>query len=96
MNFGLRIPIIIGALNGFLAGGIGSMIQNKLMGNLKYGSSWFLYNSASWAAIFAIAWTIAWQPDNFVKVAIAGAFIMIASGISLVMFLKKNPQIEFS
>jgi hypothetical protein len=95
-NSELNAPIIIGAINGFLAGGLSSLIQNKLMGNEKYGLRWFLYNSISWAAIFSIAWFIGWEPDNSINVAIAGAFFMITSGISLVVFLKRTPQIEFS
>jgi hypothetical protein len=87
---------IIGAIIGLLAGGISSLGQNKLMGNTRYGTRWFLYNTISWAVIFAIAWSIGWQEDAWVNVAIAAAFIMIASGIGLVIFLRTTPQVEFS
>ncbi len=96
MERGFIMPLVIGALNGFLAGTISSLAQNQLMGNTKYGGRWFLYNAVSWAIIFAIGWRIGWQHGDFTKVAIAGAFIMIASGISLVVFLRGTPQIEFS
>jgi hypothetical protein len=96
MERGFIMPLVIGALNGFLAGAISSLAQNRLMGNIKYGGRWFLYNAVSWAIIFAIGWRIGWQQGNFTNVAIAGAFIMIASGISLVVFLRGTPQIEFS
>jgi hypothetical protein len=96
LNSGLEVPIIIGAVNGALAGGISSWAQNRLMGNQKYGSSWLLYNSVSWAIIFAIAWLIGWSPMNTTLIALAGGFLMVASGISLVAFLRNNPQIEFS
>lgn len=90
-------PLVIGAINGFLAGAISSAAQNRLMGNTKYGGRWFFYNAVSWAIIFAIGWLIGWQQSSdFTNVAIAGAFIMIASGISLVVFLRGTPQIEFS
>ena len=96
MEGGFIMPLVIGALNGFLAGAISSVAQNKLMGNIKYSARWFLYNAVSWAIIFAIGWRIGWQQGDFTNVAIAGAFIMIASGISLVVFLRGTPQIEFS
>jgi Co/Zn/Cd efflux system component len=99
MDLGIRgtgSSLIIGAINGFLAGTISSVAQNKLMGNKKYGARWFLFNTISWTVIFSIAWKIGWLPENTVNVAIAGAFLMIASGISLVVFLRGTPQIEFS
>jgi hypothetical protein len=95
-NSGLRISILIGGVNGVLAGGISSFAQNRLMGNKKYGVRWFLFNAVSWAIIFSIAWTIGWNPYNLILTALAGGFLIIASGISLVVFLRKTPQIEFS
>ena len=95
INSGTRSSVIVGAVNGILAGGISSLAQNRLMGNKKYGARWFLYNLISWAAIYSIAWTVAWKP-NTLTLALASAFIMVASGISLVVFLRKTPQIEFS
>lgn len=95
MNSGLREPFTIGAINGLLAGGISSLAQNRLMGNKKYGARWFFYNVISWAIIYSVAWRLAWVP-NIITLALAGGFLMIASGISLVTFLRKTPQIEFS
>ena len=95
MNGGMREPFTIGAINGLLAGGISSLAQNRLMGNKKYGARWFFYNAVSWAVIYSIAWRLAWDP-NTITLALAGGFLMIASGISLVIFLRKTPQIEFS
>lgn len=86
---------IIGAVNGLLAGGISSSIQNRLMGTKKYGWRWFLYNTISWALIFAVAWYVAWVP-NPVTTAVAGGLLVVASGVSLTVFLRKTPQIEFS
>ena len=96
LNSGLEVPILIGAINGALAGGLSSWIQNRLMGNQKYSSQWFSYNLISWACIFAIAWLIGWSPMNTTLIALAGGFLMVASGISLVAFLRRTPQIEFS
>jgi hypothetical protein len=96
LNLGLNVAPLIGAINGLLAGGISSLAQNSLMGNKKYGVHWFLYNSISWASLFAIAWLIGWSPMNTILVAVAAAFLMVASGISLVFFLRNTPQIEFS
>ena len=96
LDSGLEIPLIIGAINGLLAGGISSLAQNKLMSNKKYGMRWFLYNSISWALIFAIGWLIGWSPMNTTLIALAAGFLMVATGISLVVFLRQTPQIEFS
>ena len=96
LDSGLEVPLIIGAINGLLAGGIGSLAQNKLMSNKKYGLRWFFYNSLSWAIIFAIGWLIGWSPMNTTLIALAGGFLMVATGISLVVFLRQTPQIEFS
>jgi hypothetical protein len=96
LNSGLYVQPIIGAVNGLLAGGISSLAQNRLMSNKKYGWRWFLYNSISWALIFAIAWAIGSDPNNLPLVALAGGFLIVACGISLVLFLRKTPQIEFS
>ena len=97
INSGIRTALIIGATNGMLAGGISSFAQNKLMGNKKYETLWFLYNLIAWTIIYSIAWMAAWSPDtnNFI-LALAGGFVIIASGISLVLFLRQTPQIEFS
>ena len=96
LDSGLDVPLIIGAINGLLAGGISSLVQNKLMRNKKYGMRWFFYNSLSWAIIFAIGWLIGWSPMNTTLIALAGGFLMVATGISLVVFLRQTPQIEFS
>ena len=96
LNAGLYVQPIIGAVNGLLAGGISSLAQNRLMSNKEYGFRWFSYNAISWAVIFAIAWAIGSDPTNLALVAVAGAFLMVASGISLVAFLRRTPQIEFS
>lgn len=96
LNSGLYVQPIIGAVNGLLAGGISSLAQNRLMGNKKHGLRWFAYNSSSWALIFAIAWAIGSDPNNLPLVALAGSFLMVASGVSLVLFLRRTPQIEFS
>jgi len=96
LDSGLDVPLIIGAINGLLAGGLSSLAQNKLMSNKKYGLRWFFYNALSWAIIFAIGWLIGWSPMNTTLIALAGGFLMVATGISLVVFLRQTPQIEFS
>jgi len=96
INSGLIQPVVIGIINGFLSGGISSLAQNRMMANKKYGTRWFLYNIFSWPVIFAVAWSIAWQSTNIIILAAAGIFVVIASGIGLVIFLRGSPQIEFS
>jgi len=95
INYGSRQPFIIGAVNGALAGGLSSLAQNKVMGNRTYGIRWFLYNLVSWTVIDMIAWSVAWIPSTQ-TMALAGGFILVASGIGLVIFLRQTPQIEFS
>lgn len=96
MNLGILIPFIIGGFNGMIAGGISSLNQNKVMKNEKHGASWFLYSLISWTVIFSIGWPIGWRAESGIALALAIVFIMVASGISLALFLNKTPQIEFS
>lgn len=96
INAGLNAPIVLGAVTGALAGGTSSFVQNRLMGNFRHGASWFIYSTISWAVIFAIGWAIGWWADQGTDIALAGAFLIIATGISLAVFLNRTPQIEFS
>ena len=95
LSSGLSSPLAIGMLGGALAGGISSSGQNTVMRNIKYGSKWFLYSTFSWAIIYSIGWVIGWQPDTGIDIALAALFLMIASGISLAIFLNSTPEIEF-
>ena len=95
MNAGLLAPLAIGMIDGALAGGISSSGQNRVMRNKKYGSKWLLYSILSWAAIYSISWVIGWEPEGGTQMALAVVFLMIASGISLAIFLNSTPEIEF-
>lgn len=96
INAGINIPILIGMINGAIAGGISSGGQNRVMQNQKYGLRWLFFSIGSWAAIFSIGWIIGWKPESGTDLALAAIFLMIASGISLAIFLNNTPQIEFS
>lgn len=96
INGGIREPFIIGFISGALTGGISSFSQNRVMKNTRYAQQWLFYNLISWAVIFSIGWFIGWSPYNFIALAFAAAFLLIATGIGLVVFLNRNPQIEFS
>ena len=96
IDSGLRVPILVGGINGALAGGLSSLSQNKIMRNNKHGQMWFLYSAISWSLIFGVGWIIGWQATNAGILALAAVFLMISSGISLVFFLNRVPQIEFS
>ena len=96
INSGLNLPVVIGLITGAIAGGFSSLSQNKVMSNKKYGTNWFVYSAISWAIIFAVGWIIAWQAVDIIRLAVAGGFLMIASGISLAIFLNNTPQLEFS
>lgn len=96
INAGINIPILIGMINGAIAGGISSGGQNRVMQNQKYGLRWLFFSIVSWAAIFSIGWIIGWKPESGTDLALAAIFLMIASGISLAIFLNNTPQIEFS
>jgi MFS family permease len=96
IDAGSRTPFLVGAITGLIAGGISSMAQNSVMGNKKDTSKWLIYSIISWTVIFAIGWTIGWDPENVLGLAAAAAFLLFASGVSLVLFLNNTPQIEFS
>ena len=96
INANINVPLVLGAVTGALAGGTSSFVQNRLMGNFRHGASWFIYSTISWAVIFAIGWTIGWWANRGMDIALAGAFLIIATGISLAVFLNRTPQIEFS
>lgn len=96
INAHIEEPILLGAVAGALAGGISSLVQNRLMRNFSHGVSWLIYSTLSWAVIFAAGWAIGWWPDRGLDIALAGAFVIIATGVSLAVFLNRTPQIEFS
>jgi hypothetical protein len=95
-NARLDSPFIIGIIVGALAGGISSAGQNQVMRNIKYGSKWLVYSIISWAAIFSVGWVIGWRAERGIDMALAAGLLMIASGISLAIFLNRTPEIEFS
>ncbi len=95
INAGVNQPWLIGAFNGGIAGAASSIAQNGIMGDNKYSGKWLSYGIISWLIIFAIGWTIGWQPENIMPLAIAGAFLVISSGVGLAIFLGLVPQIEF-
>lgn len=96
MRGGILQPFVIGFINGAISGGVSSFSQNQVMKNSRYAQQWFFFNLISWAVIFSIGWFIGWDPYDIVALAFAAAFLLIASGISLVIFLNRNPRIEFS
>lgn len=96
IDAGVTNSFVVGAITGALVGGISSLTQNGVMGNKKYGTQWFIYSTTSWAVIFSIGWTIGWDSYSALSIASAAGFLLIASGVSLVIFLNIAPQIEFS
>jgi uncharacterized membrane protein YuzA (DUF378 family) len=94
INSGINTPFIIGAINGGIAGATSSTIQNRIMGNSRYGTNWLTYSSISWLIVFAIGWAIGWEPSTS-NLALASVFMLIGSGIGLWIFLNNTPQIEF-
>ena len=96
LNAGIDSPIVIGMTNGALAGGISSGGQNVVMKNKKQGTNWLVYSTVSWAIIFSIGWIIGWRPESGTQMALAAIFLLIASGVSIAIFLNSTPQIEFS
>ena len=96
INSGINGSFVIGLINGSIAGGFSSLAQNRIMGNNRYGMNWFVYSVISWAIIFSIGWVIGWDAVSMVRIASAGGFLVIASGIGLAIFLYNNPKVEFS
>jgi hypothetical protein len=88
-------PLLVGAVNGSVAGAVSSATQNSVMNNRRFASRWLTFSIVSWMVVFAIGWAIGWQPKAASALALAAAFLMIASGASLTFFLRQNPQLEF-
>jgi hypothetical protein len=92
-------PWVIGGIIGLVGGFISSLLQNQIMHNSKYGSKWTAFNALTWMVIYSVTWAISWelgQVNQIAGMVLAVIFLMIASGIALVVFLNNNPQIEFS
>lgn len=95
-HLGVHIAILVGALIGFIGGTSSSALQNFILKNSKYSSHWFAFSAFSWTLIYAFTWVISWQLGGINGLAVSAGFLMLASGIALVFFLKQNLGIEFS
>jgi serine/threonine protein kinase len=94
LNANINQAFVVGCLNGAIAGGLSSLAQNRIMRNSRYGKNWFWYSLISWTLIFGVGWSIGWQAD-VIRFGLAAAFLIIATGFSLLIFLRQVPQIEF-
>ncbi len=95
------IGLITGLICGGIIGTMSSLIQNYIMKNRHYSFRWFVYSLLSWSIFYGIGLASALGLDYlidfpFIGDAVASFFIMIAHGLSLVIFLYFSPQIEFS
>lgn len=85
---------LAGYILGFISGGISSFVQNMLMSKGRKTYKWFIFSITLWPILFSIAWGIAWF-RQIEGIAFGTVFILITMGLSLLIFLKMNSDIEF-
>lgn len=85
----------VGAVIGCVASSIASLGQNLFMRARQMALKWFIWNTVGWTVIWGIGWTISWGIGGTGGVAAAGAFMMVATGVVLSLFLYSSPEFEF-
>lgn len=93
---GLESAIAVGIIIGGVGGGLSSAFQNEFLLQKGLKGNWFTFSVLSWAAVFGSGWAVSWWLGGVYGLALGAFIIIIGSGIALVSFLGKNPQIEFS
>jgi len=91
----LNDAFLAGALIGCIAGTVSSVGQNLFMRSQGVQRKWLFFNLASWTLIWAIGAKISWNANSGIALGETAAFIIIASGIAVSMFLRYFPEIEF-
>ncbi len=86
---------LVGAIYGLVGGAVASLGQNALMRRSGLQATWLVWNVAGWGIIWLIGWTISWGIGGTLGNATSAAFMMIATGLLLGLFLKTYPNIEF-
>jgi hypothetical protein len=95
-SYGIGSGLFVGLINGAIAGGLSSSLQNNVMGKKKHANKWFQYSVFSWAIVYSLGWAIAFSNRTVLGLAGSVLVLMIASGISLLLFINNTPEIEFS
>lgn len=83
-----------GFILGFISSSVSSLVQEQIMSKGRQTYKWFLFNITVWSIIFSAGWEIAWfrQVEG---IAVGAIFILITMGVSFLIFLNRNPEIEF-
>lgn len=93
---GVGYSLLLGLIAGLVAGSVSSALQSKLLTTRHVSSRWRRFSILSWGIIFAIGWALSWGVPGDSSMALAALVIMVLSGVSLVFFMNKNQDIEFS
>ena len=91
----IRDAALVGAVTGILAGVVSGWGQSPLLRSGAGKTKWLWYSVVSYALIWAVGWLLSWGIGDEPGTAAAAAFIMVASGIALALFLKNSPEVEF-
>jgi len=95
MAMGTRTSLV-GVIYGLVGGAAASLGQNVLMRSSDLRAKWLGWNVVGWGIIWLIGWTISWGlGGTIIGVAASAAFMMIATGLLLGLFLKTYPDVEF-
>lgn len=86
---------LVGAIYGVVGGAVASLGQNSLMRINTLRTKWFTWNVVGWSIIWLVGWTISWGIGGTLGIATSAAFMMMATGLLLGLFLKTYPDIEF-
>ena len=86
---------LVGAVYGIVGGAVASLGQNALMRSSALRAKWLGWNVVGWGIIWLVGWTISWGLGGTIGVAASAAFMMIATGLLLGLFLRSSPDVEF-
>jgi len=90
---------LVGSVVGAIIGCLSSLAQFLYKWDMINRYKWLFYQLISWILICGIGWSISFGIGRIVNIffiadAIAIGIMILVHGISLVLFLKFNPQIE--
>lgn len=85
-----ELGLVAGAVTGLLTSfGQSFMIHNEAK------SKWLVWNTIGWALALYTGWALSLAVGGWSGTAIGAGLIMIAMGVSLVLFLRLSPEFEF-
>jgi len=94
-NASVDTGFILGGALGVVSGAISSGIQTQLMKLNRNNFRWITFSTLCWGISFALGWSIGWEGE-ILELALGAATLLVSVGLSMVIFLSTNPDIEFS